>query len=656
MNFETNSLFTCDALTLLERIPSEKITIVYLDLPQNNSSLSSQKNELNIEYEVYISKIIQQSCRILKNNGSLFVHWPFTASSDIRLVINQVFGTPPRYEITWPRRRIGNFGTQVDNEVFLIYTKTDSPIINTIFRPLTPEKESIYSMSDDRGKFKVNELTVAGNRLSMQFAWREYKLPLNRSWRFPMDKMENLAKDNRIYFPLSGSLPRLKYYLSDHPGIAIGTSWNDISSSMPMSEHEYRSQPPLAVMERIIKIASNEDDWILDPLCKLGTTVVAAQSLGRNWIGADSSQESCKMTADRLNKIGDLESNKNYCMFSNEEIMSIPVLEFNYNDVILNIKEISTLKRNIYENNLRISYLKDQEIHNKEEIDRLERENCEHDAVIFKKNEEINEANKKNIKLETENTDLKQKISNLIEGFALLKDQFDIDSDEENIEEVISQLNQRISQSISDQSVDSYINTVCSWLTLQRWNQLHSDSRKFLPQAEFLLDSIAIEQDYSPFILQYCRALENELLIKLFTAYTINFQSRHQNIDLFLSDDLNKTEKGEEKKTHLFAKILKQGENKYELGTMKRIMDLVKPDGKTFKTSNLLKDFYDFIIFYFDEKILEKTFLDQIEIINKDFRNKSAHPNVLNYETAQKCRDQVRKCLNELIMNYKGDK
>ncbi|MBP9604674.1 MAG: hypothetical protein KBE53_11415 [Chromatiaceae bacterium] len=83
-------------------------------------------------------------------------------------------------------------------------------------------------------------------------------------------------------------------------------------------------------------------------------------------------------------------------------------------------------------------------------------------------------------------------------------------------------------------------------------------------------------------------------------------------------------------------------------------MGLMKEGGQTLGSSTLLKDFRSFAVRYFSERIVDKSYLDQIDRINNDFRCKAAHPNVLDSEVAQHCRDQVRTCLNELIINYKG--
>lgn len=597
MNFETNTLFSCDALILLERLPSEVVTLAYLDPPWNTCSrfdLTTVKlRELSDEqFASYLSKVVQQVRRVLTDQGSLFVHWSEKSPLDVRLVMNQAFGDQPRYEITWPTKRLGTFasrGPKLDNEFLLVYSKTDAPIYNPIFRPLSNEEKTTYLLTDERGPFRAVELTMPLDRPVSQFTWRGYQLPPGRSWRFSLDKLETLAFDNRIYFPASGGMPRIKHYLVDNPGIEIGTTWEDISAVV--SRHErtgYAAQKPFALMERIVQLATNAGDQILDPFCGSGTTLVAAQSLSRHWWGADSSLEAHQLIMDRLETICGLEAGKDYTVHTESDIVTRPVVDASYRDVIANVAEIAKMQR---------------------------------------------------------------EMSGMTDHLLSLKRLMNIgEDDDEGVEKAIEQMEHWITTSVVNQSksVDSYIGVVCSWLT--GWDLLDKASQSFLPQAELLFENIACTngEDYSPFIIQYCRALKNELLTKLFAAYTDDLHSLHQDINGFLAKDID------DRKTGKFAKAVQKRESAYTLGDMNFIMGLMKEGGKTLGGSALLQDFRRFAVRYFSERIVDKKYLDQIDSINKDFRCKAAHPYVLNSEVAQRCRDQVRACLNELILNYKG--
>ena len=107
-------------------------------------------------------------------------------------------------------------------------------------------------------------------------------------------------------------------------------------------------------------------------------------------------------------------------------------------------------------------------------------------------------------------------------------------------------------------------------------------------------------------------------------------------------------------KTVKFAKGVKARSKTYTLGDMAFVMGLMKAGGRTLEQSPLLRAFRDYTVRYFSEHIVDKAYLDQIDRINEDFRRKSAHPYVLGPEIATRCRELLRACLNELILNYKG--
>ncbi len=603
MNLQANALFACDALVLLERLPSEAVSLAYLDPPWNTSSDSKlnidSESQLNTaksressdeQYALYLSKVVQQIGRVLTSDGSLFVHWSPASPMDMRLIMNQAFGDQPKYEITWPRKRnVAMKGPRATHEYITVYCKSDAYIYNRIFRPLSTEEKAGYRQRDNRGLYLQTDLTVPSDRPAAQFVWRGYQLPARRAWRFPLDKLEALALDDLIHFPPVGGLPRLKRYLDDHAGVEVDMIWKDIPSVVPRSERlGFAIQKPVGLMERIVQLASNEGDQVLDPRCGSGTTLIAAHSLGRHWWGADSSPESNRITIDRLAATCGLEAKGGYAIFTEADVMELPVEDITYRDVIPNIAEIAKLQ---------------------------------------------------------------QDVSDLTYYLLALKRMMNIDEDdEEGLEKAIEQMEHWITVSVANQSksLDSYISVVTSWLT--GWERLDTASQSFLPQAELLFENISQTgwQDYSPFIIQYCRALENELLTKLFVAYTANLHERHKDIDAFLAKDLKHD------KTGKFAKFLQKSESRYTLGDMNFIMGLMKAGGKTLATSELLKDFRNFVISYFNECILDKAYLDQIDRINKDFRCKAAHPSVLDATVAERCRDQVRTCIKDFILSYKG--
>src|ERR1035437_5982128 len=112
--------------------------------------------------------------------------------------------------------------------------------------------------------------------------------------------MEKFDAEGRIYYPKGGGVPGLINFLEDMPGVPLQNDWSDIR---PVSKSEwlgYKTQKPLALLERIITASSNAEDVVLDPFCGCGTAVHAAQKLGRQWIGIDITNLAIGLIEKRL--------------------------------------------------------------------------------------------------------------------------------------------------------------------------------------------------------------------------------------------------------------------------------------------------------------------------------------------------------------------
>ena len=118
--------------------------------------------------------------------------------------------------------------------------------------------------------------------------------------------MRALHAQGRIY--TDSPIPQLKRYLDELPGQAVFSIWMDISPINPRAKERlgYPTQKPLALLERIIKASSNEDDIVLDPFCGCATACVAADRLDRQWTGIDLSPLAAKLVRQRIQAEGPL--------------------------------------------------------------------------------------------------------------------------------------------------------------------------------------------------------------------------------------------------------------------------------------------------------------------------------------------------------------
>jgi hypothetical protein len=242
------------------------------------------------------------------------------------------------------------------------------------------------------------------------------------------------------------------------------------------------------------------------------------------------------------------------------------------------------------------------------------------------------------------------KLDSIIEVLNTLQDDFtriksNNRDDEEKIFLMLSSLDRRIKSVLDEkrETIEEYELLTQRWLHL--WEELHPTSQKFLPLAEFLYDELCNikDADFSPFVLQYCRTLENEILLKLFKKYHLEGLGDTDINSLIRYDIDNAT------KATKFALNVKKNNFHYPLGDMHWILNLLKPKGDTFKKSQLLQHFRSFVNTYFMDELTSQEFLNQIQNIQQNYRNKAAHVSVLDLKSAEECRDLLRKSLNQFL-------
>lgn len=232
------------------------------------------------------------------------------------------------------------------------------------------------------------------------------------------------------------------------------------------------------------------------------------------------------------------------------------------------------------------------------------------------------------------------------------------------IDDKISRMTESIDKQLSSISaeqkqIDFYIQEIKKWF--EYYELLEFNSQKYLPEAEYILDKISSLEnpDYSPFIIQYCRAFENELLNKIFRAYVQSIIDRNLNLETEFAWDfqLKENRKPNDEITHTIVKriknfITKDKENWFfELGGMELI--LRKLTGTTISKSPFLQDLNKFVLLKFKKELLNIQYLDKIKTIITDYRNQSAHPNLIDTEKAMKFHKQIKECLINLMINYK---
>ena len=238
--------------------------------------------------------------RVLKTTGSLYLHCDDSANSYLRLILDAIFGKAAfRNEIIWKRQSSNNASTTRAGRIadhLLFYAVSKASTWNGGYHALT-EKEKNRYRQDEHGRFyKSDDLTAPMRTPSRIFEWRG-QTPKN-GWRHSREALEEMDARGEILYRRDGKV-RLdggKRYMNPDGGQKLQSIWADIHRIGNTSRERtgWKTQKPLALLQRIIRASSNPGDMVLDPFAGCATACVAAEIEGRQWIGI----EECEAGAD----------------------------------------------------------------------------------------------------------------------------------------------------------------------------------------------------------------------------------------------------------------------------------------------------------------------------------------------------------------------
>lgn len=248
--------------------------------------------------------------RVLKPNGSLYLHCDPTASHYLKIVLDTIFGAENFInEISWRRSQNRSSISKIyrrAHDVILFYAKSNDYLFNMQYKELSEASKKLYVNKDKAGTYRLVPLLVSGKRNGATGqVWRGVD-PNSRGkegmhWVTTPEKLDEYDRQGLVVWgKKEGSLPQLKYYLENNLGVPMNDFWDDIDVVGSSESLGYPTQKPLELLERIIQASSNEGDTVLDPFCGCGTAVHAAETLKREWIGIDITHLAISLIEKRL--------------------------------------------------------------------------------------------------------------------------------------------------------------------------------------------------------------------------------------------------------------------------------------------------------------------------------------------------------------------
>ena len=285
-----------------------------------------------LAYLSYMAERLAEVRRVLKPTGSVLLHCDPTASHYLKLIMDALFGAKQfRNEIVWKRThsKKGSRKLGAVHDIVLFYGAGEMTKFNHVYSEHDENYiRKYYRLEDEHGRYQPVALTGPGIRHGISGkAWRGINpTKQRRNWGVPdafpahspkpegwdgwnsHQKLDHLDAVGLIHWPdKTGGMPRFKRYLSTSKGAVLTDVITDVPplSAQAKERLGYPTQKPVALLERLVAMASNPGDLVLDPFCGCGTTVMAAQKLGRRWAGIDISSFACHLVRDeRLKPLG----------------------------------------------------------------------------------------------------------------------------------------------------------------------------------------------------------------------------------------------------------------------------------------------------------------------------------------------------------------
>mgnify|MGYP006142243863 CR=1 FL=1 len=294
-----------------------KVDMIYFDPPFNSkrnyqlsatNNLGFADNWNDAAYEDFITKHIDRLYDLLNSGGTLFFH----ISSSCMYIPEKVLRAKFKFvePIFWKKCRSKNnvkhkLGSVID--IIFKCNKIQKPTFNIVLQPKdkTYLKNS-FKNEDEYGNYSLGHLVTEKTKQGYSYEIIVNNRTFNPAsgWRINKTKLEGLIKDNRVHFPKTkkGNLYK-KIYLKDNPGKSCTDLWDDIHSISQGKEiRKYPTAKPVKLLERLIRISTNESDTVYDPMCGSGTTGEACNNLNRKCILSDSNSDIIGIVKSRFHK------------------------------------------------------------------------------------------------------------------------------------------------------------------------------------------------------------------------------------------------------------------------------------------------------------------------------------------------------------------
>jgi adenine-specific DNA-methyltransferase len=293
-----------------------KVRLIYIDPPFATQTVFHSRKLVHAYEDVFEGASYLEFMRerlillhrLLADDGSIYVHLDAKMVFHIKILMDEIFGAGNfRNCITrkksnpknYTRNKYGNVADYI-----LFYTKSADYVWTKPVEPWTEERAREYQYVDaatGRRYMKVPIHAPGVRNGDTGKPWRGMTPPPGKHWQFSPSTLDEMDARGEIYWSKNGN-PRRKLYLDENPGVSVQDIWVDYRDAHNQMMHisGYPTEKNINLLHRIVEASSNPGDIVLDCFAGSGTTLVAAEALGRNWIGVDNSPEAIRTILHRF--------------------------------------------------------------------------------------------------------------------------------------------------------------------------------------------------------------------------------------------------------------------------------------------------------------------------------------------------------------------
>ena len=317
-----------DALKSLMPYVARRVRSVFIDPPYNTGSAFEHYDD-NIEHSTWLSMMyprLELLRELLAEDGSIWVTLDDNEAHYFKIICDEIFGRKNFIANgLWQKRTSPDARIQMGaaHDHLLVYAKEKSKVaFNRLDLDATQTTNFRNPDGDPRGPWASTDFTAQGWRPNQMYqirlpSGRVVDPPAGRCWSNVEPAFNELREQGRMWFGVDGDArPRVKNYLSEHEGVSSWTWWTNAEvghnqeskkeiHALFGADNAFDTPKPERLIKRILQIATNPGDLVLDSFLGSGTTAAVTHKMGRRWIGIEMGDHARTHCQPRLKKVVD---------------------------------------------------------------------------------------------------------------------------------------------------------------------------------------------------------------------------------------------------------------------------------------------------------------------------------------------------------------